>query len=215
MAAIFNSSSDKIVVPVTTGPIGSIAWFIKPNWSDTDSAAHFFFEATSGSDDLGAQKYSDNNAYVGWIQGSDYRITAGTASYHIASGLWVPQVFTWNDTSNLSQYFCNGALIKTAASLTTVAMTSFTLGNSVAPSTNLDGKLARVEFWNRELTVAEVLLYSMGGQVQNRSGLTNRFDLLSDSKDSVGAANGTDTSITYDTDTPTPFSGGVSTVIWL
>lgn len=106
-----NGSSDYLTAPISIiQSQGSIALWIRPDYSTGDSAVHGLF----GSSNEGAQNYircehySDNNWYIGWDEGgNNYRIVIAAANMPMTAGYWYFFVFTWDDTTNDSIVYLN------------------------------------------------------------------------------------------------------------
>lgn len=161
-ALSFASATDQVAqgsTPLTaTGSI--LVWFL-PNWAQTDSADHVFFDArTSGSSIFCLQKYLDNTLYCGWYNSAESRVVVGSGSYTMNQGYWNQMVLTWASGTGSTLYL-NGAQIGTAGSPNT-----FTTGNrfwgqyNIAVNitgVNMNGKIDHGAIWNRALILGEVL----------------------------------------------------------
>lgn len=219
MSAIFNSTTDRIVAPVPMSAIGTIAFWIKTNWSGGNGSDYFLCDARSDPNHLSIQHFVNNNFYTGWSTDGDYRAVGGSGNYAVNSGLWTTIALTWNDTSNSTKFFVGGELVATNSTLVTTAITGITLGNldSAAGNENMDGKLAKFCILSREWSSTEIRLFHAGAMPSNATGRVARFNLLSSSADSWGSYTGVDSNMTYDAaDSPptldlsgaTEFSGG-------
>src|SRR5688572_5375631 len=112
MAFTFNDGGDYITIGTVALPTtGSISFWIKPTWAQTDGVEHEFFEVYNGSEGANhfvIMKYSDNSLYMGWFTSSvSYRVAVTSANYTLNQNAWNHFVLTWNDTTNETKAFLN------------------------------------------------------------------------------------------------------------
>lgn len=106
---------------------GSIEWWQRPTSSYNDGVEHYVWgQIPSGAaDEFSAQKYSDNNFYIGWrANGTDYRLTPAATSATWLANTWAHFALTW--TSSAGTLYVNGSSIATNG-----GMTSKNLGDPI------------------------------------------------------------------------------------
>lgn len=165
MARSFGGATHRLVSSATGffPATGSIAWWVRPNWVSADGANHIFFSADADTNPvtataIRAQKFSDNNLYIGWYDsGTPHRVVVTSGSYTLNQSAWNLFIFTWDDTANDQRLYLNNAEI--GSNNTMVAHTTgvLTLGNtsSAVADVNMDGALAEVSLWDKVLPAGD------------------------------------------------------------
>lgn len=214
MSVMFATTSDAlhtmgVNIPVSAGTI----WFwVKPTWAQTDSADHDFLDLTfTGTPFLRMEKYLDNHLYCGWNNISDTRVALASGSYTLNQNQWNLFMLDWTNATSTDLFLGNATAIGSnagASTFTTLGAT-LTLGNVLSKTVNAACKMAGVGFASKVLSTAERSNLLLG--ILPSSGVINYFPLLNSLNDTVGGvtliANGT----SFDTDTPTvliPAIGG-------
>jgi hypothetical protein len=192
MSLTIDSATDdatRATYPMPTGT-GTVAFWFKPTWAQTDGGDHafFFIDDGSGSHFFGMQKYLDSNLYCGWFDGGEERIIVASANYTINANAWNKLIFDYDTTGALEHMYLNGVLIGTrSAALTTPDLSAQTLhvGNSRSGSEDARADMAHVGVWSRVLSAADRALFESGGVP---SSPLSYWPLASDLKDSTAAA---------------------------
>jgi len=160
MARSFNGSSQWMETSSQYPRVnGTIFIAFKPNWNSNDSVDHTLFYCDNGASGVfGAQHYSDNNWYVGWQSGSEYRIVVPAASMSVSSGIWYNLIYRWDDTTNLSALFLNGLAKGTGSTLATANLSGQTFLFASLASVLYNGALGAIALWDESLSDSDVAL---------------------------------------------------------
>lgn len=144
---------------------GSVWWRMMPGFAWNDGAEHYFWGSINtgmATPEFSAQKYSDNNWYVGWSTGADYRVTLAASAANLTQGVPQDYVFTWGAAGSV--LYRNGVVIGSMGTAPSPSPTGNSFawatehGSSAEATANL-GTGSTVEWGgvhNRALSAAEV-----------------------------------------------------------
>lgn len=165
--------------------VGSISFRFKPYWDSLDGLVHGFFGSfLDGGNFFRMEKYLNDTWYVGWYTAStDYRLTPTAASMRVTTGTWYSVVYTWNDTTNASAVYLNGASKATGSSLVTFTPNqALVVGAYDVPTTSLlracNCEIEDFRIYNRVITQSEINNLASNTFSINSNGLNvwNKFD---------------------------------------
>jgi hypothetical protein len=159
------SVTNNFNLPQTTG---TVSVRLSAGWSPTDGANHVPFWVTSpnntNAEGINAQKYSDNNWYVGWNTSADRRVVAAASGTFIA-GEPFNLTLTYNSGSSGSRLYLKGVQKGSNASLpapVSVIPGQFSLGNDASSNgawnSTAGSAIYYVAIWNRVLSADEAFL---------------------------------------------------------
>jgi hypothetical protein len=162
MSLVFTSSW-YLRHPVTMepGPVGAIALWMQPaGWNSGDSTWRpWFAYGTNGQIRLTAERYLDNNIYIGLVRASEQRVILSDAGLFTALA-WRGFVFQWDcAVGNAWLYSHDGALLAQASATYgyEAVSGSQTIGNQAEgleqTNSHYGAEFAR---WNRLLSVGEI-----------------------------------------------------------
>lgn len=127
---------------------GTVAWSMTPRFAFNDNLQHYFWGQlnTAAQPEFSAQKFTDNNMYIGWdtLAHADRVVVAASAA-NFTQGLQQDYVLTWG--ANGSFLYRNGVQIGTNSTAPTVASPTNTMylgrGNGTASIINglADGQI--------------------------------------------------------------------------
>ena len=161
----FDGTDDLVTtsLDVDTYTSGTISWWQNNNFVYNDSATHAFWGETSGSTEFSAQKYSDNNFYIGWTStgGGDDRVVVAASAGNSPQSTWIHYLLTWTDTGT-SYFYANGTQIgsKANCSVATINAT-FLVGKQGALNNFYNGKINEFAIWNAVLTDQEIAFLAL------------------------------------------------------
>jgi hypothetical protein len=140
---------------------GSYALRFMPGFSPTDSASHFMAGAANVGEtiELVFRKYSDNNIYAGWFNGTESRVALAATAANMTQNVWQDYVLTWSQSGSI--LYRNGVSIGstvTAAKNADISIAWSWLAelNQIGGSSIAGSKIEWGYLWSRALTPAEV-----------------------------------------------------------
>jgi len=101
---------------------GTVVWRMLPAFSPTDGVTHYMWGTFAAGGEFGAQKFFDNNWYVGWNFSVDRRVTFAAATANLTQDVWQHYAFTWSSAGSF--LYRNGLQIGTNGTGPTVGAVS-------------------------------------------------------------------------------------------
>ncbi|MFZ5988624.1 MAG: LamG domain-containing protein [Bacillota bacterium] len=152
----FDGANDYVSIPVTTsvfGSNGTIEFWFKPTWNSGDGSNRWLISGT----DLCIQHYTNNNWYIGWTGGGDWRVVISAANMPTTAGNWYYFTMTWNDTTNQTIVYMNGVQKGSNNVLQIGTVTQFNLAADLTGGTPFTGWMDDVRIHDRILPTNEII----------------------------------------------------------
>ncbi len=139
-------------VPAT----GSVAFWHKPAVAFNSSTDVVIFDVVSGGTFFRFQKYSDNNFYCGFFDGSEHRVSLAASAGNWPNGTWAHYCLTWTSGGSTTLY-CNGSSIGTnAVAVPAIGSSTLYVGSYATSSSGTTGSVDDFRVYSRVLSLAEV-----------------------------------------------------------
>jgi hypothetical protein len=156
---------DTLALSSLTYAAGTVAWAMTPGFSPTDGNQYYLWGEDSSSGvnaatpEISAQKFTDNNLYIGWNTSADTRIVVSAAT-NLLQGVLQHYAFVWSASG--CTLYRNGVSIGTTSAPTVQAVAHTFCW--LHTSTNVTGQagcgnnttITYGYIWNRSLLSAEV-----------------------------------------------------------
>ena len=145
----------------SAGSNGTISWWMNPDLAFNDGTTHIFWSQLTNdlAPEISAQKFSDNNFYIGFnAGGNDDRIVIAASSSNYPQNEWSHYILTWVEGGD-SILYMNGINIGDNGGATTLQSPSNTLEiarMSIDSPAFFDGTIDEFIIFNRTLSAIEV-----------------------------------------------------------
>ncbi len=153
-ALSFNGTSDYIDTGKTIGNLvsgnGTVCWWMNPATLYNDNAAHAIWGATGVSvPEFSAQKFSDNNLYIGWNStGHDNRVVLAASAANYPQNQWIYYCFTWVPNGASTLYISGTSAGVTSSTTITSPSSNFLIGKQGSLPSYFNGKIDEVRISN-------------------------------------------------------------------
>lgn len=186
MARSLTTNTDVVQQGTAAMPTtGSLSCWLWPNWAWNDGVWHNVFSAVvDGNNRLNILKFSDNNWYAGWTVAGVVNEVAVSAN-GLVQNAWNLIALTWSQAQTRQRLYINGTQVgqvNAIGSLSTAGRAR-AWGNDVVRSGTdlLNGRLAELAVWNRELTAGEIGTLRTRRPSAVAAGLTDYVPLVGSS----------------------------------
>ena len=207
MSYLFTAVTHKLTrANYSLNRIGSAAFWFKPTWSQNDNVDHYMgIQLVDGSNNWLIRKTgAPNDMRAGWTtSATSYQVVVATSGYTLVTNAWNSFVLTWDDDTNFTRLYLNGAQIGNNNALLTYQTPATLTWGTFLDTTNLSGSLAEASFHRTVLSPAQVTLHHQGMVATGYSqSVINYWPLVNNPNDLVGSADLTVTGATVSVDHP-------------
>jgi len=178
-ALVFNGSNSNVSLGSYTVPTtGTVAFWCRPARAYNSGVSEVLFNH-GGSTVLHAQHWTDNHLYIGFLNGTDYRVNVTLSAATWAQNTWQHYALTWVANGNTS-FYRNSSAVGSPVGSTNSTLIAGTLrvGSNDVQAAGFSGTIDDVRIYSRALSADDVAaLYQypfFGGVHRTPSGRSSR-----------------------------------------